>query len=531
MRKNDFSLPIVLGLSLLILLTLSFGETGQSPGHTRGVVSLESTDCSCGEPPLDSGVIHMGIILMGQMYQNQEYDDNTMLSVIEAYWDGSKWDMNEKWGSRPLDGYVVYAVGRVALLFKCELDNFPNTKEKMKSMFRDYVSRDLNNSNEEWFYEGIGNWNSWSEDFMGFALGFAAADVWLDEPGEDYEFKVRDAVTRAFSINDTPGSTGHPPRTLESNFDYAENSCHVMLRNHLQYNPVYAMLIIKHIWDINLIYKHYDNRTFYHSGNKPPNMDELYQWVVSKIKRDPGGEHEFEKDTCLTSAGSYGPCDDRGVHKREPGHYPLGAFLREFGIRNDLDLFGPPCNCTGPAGITQRAHNYHYNCIFTDLDKDCINYDYQPVLKIHYYGKNGPTEYEVKNECLDHRIEFVFDRNLGRFEERPEGGCFPPHLRKDNPTFVGLQMLPKGHFFVYGRVRDTWGGWLILPQSILDGINRGKVSVTNTDPYQSENCYWNNEPRYLNIGDEGYFEVYLRDNKGKEFYRHIKMKLVGKKMN
>jgi hypothetical protein len=50
---------------------------------------------------------------------------------------------------------------------------------------------------------------------------------------------------------------------------------------------------------------------------------------------------------------------------------------------------------------------------------------------------------------------------------------------------------------------------------------------SNTDPYQSENCYWTSEPRYLQIGDTGEFEIYLKDSNGKEFYRKIKMKLVG----
>ncbi len=531
MKKCCFSFLGIFVFLLVVLMSFSPGETKVSSGSTPGTIFFDGKGDFLSKTQAINP-IHEAINLMGNMYETGVYDDNEMTSVIGAYWDGSGWNVGQKWGDSPLDGYGVYAVTRVALKYRSLLiNNFPGTNSSLKAMLRDYGSRDLNNYQLAWFYEGIGEWNSWSEDFIGFALGFAAADVWLalklDSEDIGYEQKVRDAVTRAFTINNFPDPVdGDPPRTLEYRYDAKEGSSFVMMRNHLQYNPVYAMVLIKHIYDINNIYAYAGKPNFFNSSNQPTTLDSLYSWVCSKILRDPLGRHAFESNTCYFSGGSYGPCDDSANgHQREPGHYPLAEFLPSLGISYNLDLFGPPCNWIGPACTRQRPHNYYYNCIFTDLWTS----SYQPYLRIHYYGENGPEVYDVTDACLDHEIEFVFDASLGRFEERPEGGCFPPHLRKDNPTFVQLQMLPGGHYFVEGKVRDTWGDWLVLDQDGLDGmVNSSKLNVTNTDPYQSEDCYWNwNLERYKDIGDEGWFEVWLRDSNGKEFARLINMRLVG----
>jgi hypothetical protein len=531
MKKSFFSVLGIFVFLLVVLMSLSPGETKVSSVSTPGTISFDGNGDSSFKT-LSVNPIHEGINLMGHMYETGVYNDNEMASVIGAYWDGSSWSVGQKWGDSPLDGYVVYAVARAALKYRSlMINNFPTTSSTLEDMLRDYVSRDLNNYQPDWFFEGIGEWNSWSEDFMGFALGFAGVDVWFklkpEYESRCYEQKVRDAVTRAFTINNYPDpNDGDPPRTLEYRYDFIEGSWFVIMRNHWQYNPVYAMAIIKHIYDINTIYAYAGKPNFYNSSNIPPSLDSLYSWVYSKIQIDPLGRHTFESNTCVIYGWNHcGPCDDSvHGHQREPGHYPLAEFLPSFGISYGLDLFGPPCNEIGPACIVQRPHNYYYNCIFTDLWTSSI----QPYLRVHYYGVNGPEVYDVTDACLDHEIEFVFDASLGRFEERPEGGCFPPHMRKDNPTFVKLQMLPRGHYFVEGMVKDTWGDWLVLNQDDLDNmVNNSKLNVTNTDPYQSENCYWTNEPRYLYIGDVGWFEVWLRDSNGKDFVRRINMRLVG----
>ena len=93
---------------------------------------------------------------------------------------------------------------------------------------------------------------------MGFALGYAAADAWLATtstatPYDDQYFdRVADAVDSAFATDED----GPLALTLAPDPDpsAATGEPAVMIRNHSEYSPVYATVLLKHVADINNLY-------------------------------------------------------------------------------------------------------------------------------------------------------------------------------------------------------------------------------------------------------------------------------------
>jgi len=214
---------------------------------------------------------------------------------------------------------------------------------------------------------------------MGFALGYAAADSWLattpthgaDYLGEYFD-KVEEAVEQAFSVDEEP-----PLRlTLETDPDPRASGSDpvVMIRNHDEYSPVYATVLLKHVADINNIYRAAGLPPRFTCANKPATYDDLYRWMVSKIEPHPeGAGFVFRDDGCERNDSSMSYCDDRPGDpagspgfKREPGHYPLAEYLPDLCVGEDLEYFSFSCGKQGPAGIDQAPHNYVFNCIFTD---------------------------------------------------------------------------------------------------------------------------------------------------------------------
>ena len=348
-------------------------------------------DCfSCGEfgspepKPACSAVgepceIHAGINRLGAMMESGVYDDSEMQGVTLAYWDSRAWDLSTNWGASALDGYVAYSVVRTALAFSAEITQHPSTIKAIECMLRDHADRGIPTTaqnGERWMHGPTNAWNSWSEDYMGFALGYAAADAWFSSSaaageyyGEYFE-KVGQAVERAFSISESapwtlileqdpdPRAAGTPPS--------------VMIRNHNEQSPVYGTVLLKHLADINNLYRVASLPPYFTEANKPLTFDALYRWVASKIEANPDGAgFVFRSDGCQRRDGVFSYCDDRpndpvgscGYH-REPGHYPLADHLPSLGVGEYLEYFSAPCGWVGPAGIVQATHNYVFNCVF-----------------------------------------------------------------------------------------------------------------------------------------------------------------------
>jgi len=324
--------------------------------------------------------VHLGIDQMGAMFESGAYRDDVMREVVLAYWDSAAWDLPDRWGAHGLDGYVVYAVVRTALRFRGELEGHPTTRMALECMLHDHGSRGLPttaDNSERWFHGGVSPWNSWSEDYMGFALGYASADAWFASPwhdgfyGGEYRGKAEAAVELAFSVSDGA------PQTLRREVDPdplgRRDAPSVMLRNHDEYSPVYAMLLLKHVGDVNGVYRAASLPPAFTCSNKPATFDELYAWVRSKIEPNPEGPaYVFRPDGCEREDGELSYCDDRpgdpagtGGDWREPGHYPLQQSLADLCIDQGLEYFGPPCGHIGPAGIVQADHNYYFNCVFS----------------------------------------------------------------------------------------------------------------------------------------------------------------------
>ena len=485
--------------------------------------------------------IHQGICFMGHMYENNVYDNRMMLNVIRAYWTGQAWGLTGKWGGTALEGYVVYAVARTAIKYRNQVNSYPFTKMYLECMLDDFAARDRTTFDANLYHGDLNDeWNSQSEDFMGFALGYAAVDAWY--MNDAHRQDVKDAIETAFSIQNYPDPMNNIPRTLEyginkdpgiisfpakiitPGLNYA-----VMMRNHSAYSPVYAMVIIKHLCDINHIYRltGLDELSINDPGmpNLSLNLPRLYNWLVSKIHTNLNGDVVF-RNACWAHDNTYWPCDDSQVDPRAPGHYPLGEFLPDFGITNHLDYFGPPCSWSGPGTYVQEPHNYYYNCVFGIYDTNP-----EPILEVQYQSGsgNGPTNCTGQN-YNGYRVHFVFDPSLGLFEERPGNGC--GNTEKNNPTFVVLRVFPNGHNITYARVRDTWSDdWFICQPIHLQWINNSEPVTINTDPEQSPNCVLNGVPRYKNIGDTGYYKVYLRDSYGQVFQYRLSFKLIGNVYN
>lgn len=330
--------------------------------------------------------IHAAITRLGAMMESRSYDDSVVLSVTLAYWDDRAWDLSTNWGASALDGYVAYSVVRAALAFADDIGQHPTTTKAIECMLRDHAERGIPttpNNGERWLHGGVGAWNSWSEDYMGFALGYAAADAWFssslaesDYYGEYFE-RVSAAVGMAFSISDRapwtlvleqdpdPNAAGSPPA--------------VMIRNHNEYSPVYGVVLLKHLADINNLYRAASLPPYFTEASKPATYDALYRWVVGKIEPNPeGAGFVFRSDGCQRRDGTLSYCDDRpgdpegscGV-QREPGHYPLADSLPSLGVGEGLEYFSAPCGWVGPAGIVQAPHNYVFNCVFAG-EKDRV---------------------------------------------------------------------------------------------------------------------------------------------------------------
>jgi len=344
------------------------GETLRSP----------KPDAACrlkGEPC----EIHVAINRMGSMYESQAYDNDVMLGVILAYWDAKYWDLSDRWGAHGLDGYVVYAIVRCAMRFHQEIEIRPTTRLALEYMLRDHADRGLPttvDNGERWFHGGENAWNTWSEDYLAFALGYAAADAWFASAwyegpyfGDYYE-KVGEAVNLTFSISH------REPQTLRFEIDadplIPADRHHVMIRNHGEYSPVYAMAIIARLWDINSVYQAASLPARYDCFNKPDTLDALYEWLTLKIEPNPvGSGYVFRTDACERNDGEISFCDDRRGDpegspgdQREPGHYPLDRIMPAFCVTDHLEYFGPSCDFVGPAGIAQREFNYYFNCVF-----------------------------------------------------------------------------------------------------------------------------------------------------------------------
>ncbi len=323
--------------------------------------------------------IHLGIDRMGAMVESGEYRDDVMRQVVLGYWDKAAWDLPDRWGAHGLDGYVVYAVVWTALKYRSELDGHPTTRMAMECMLRDHAGRGLPtrlDNGERWFHGEVDEWNSWSEDYMAFALGYAAADAWFASPWNDgdyadeYRGRAEAAVALAFSVSNEAPQTLR--RELDTDPQGRQDAPSVMLRNHDEYSPVYAMLLLKHVGDVNSVYRAASLPPVFTCSNKPATFDELYAWVTSKIEPNPDGAgYTFRRDGCARDDGVLSYCDDRpgdpagtGGDWREPAHYPLQEMLPDLCVDPHLEYFGPPCGHVGPAGLVQADHNYYYNCVF-----------------------------------------------------------------------------------------------------------------------------------------------------------------------
>ena len=326
--------------------------------------------------------IHEAINRLGSMVERGTYDDRVMREIVMAYWSSSAWDLSVNWGASALDGYVVYAMARTALEFKGDLDEHPTTRMAIECVLRDHAGRGVpvSASGSERRFHGAGNaWNTWSEDYMGFALGFAAADTWLRtsptiEPYVDEYFgSVQEAVDRAFSVTE---SGGPATLTLEHDPDPANPDVgpSLMLRNHSENSPVYAIVIVKHVADINNLYRAAGLPPYFTCDSKPATFDALYHWVLGKIEANPiGAGFVFRSDGCERRDGVLSYCDDRpgdpphsGGTRREPGHYPLARSLPDLCVAEGLEYFSATCDWLGPAGIRQAPHNYYFNCVFAE---------------------------------------------------------------------------------------------------------------------------------------------------------------------
>ena len=114
---------------------------------------------------------------------------------------------------------------------------------------------------------------------------------------DEYREMVTTAVDLAFSISH------RKPQTLrfETDADQAlpADNKHVMLRNHGEYSPVYAMAIIARVWDINTVYRAAELPDVYTCFNKPENFDALFEWTTLKIEpNSAGGGYVFRSDAC-----------------------------------------------------------------------------------------------------------------------------------------------------------------------------------------------------------------------------------------
>jgi hypothetical protein len=339
-----------------------------------------TTACKNRQQPCE---IHEGVNRMGAMFESGEYDDAAMRDVILAYWDGGYWELPVSWGAHGLDGFVVYAIVRTAMKYHEEMESHPTTGMALECMLRDHADRGLPTTvrnGERWFHGGAEEWNSWSEDYMGFAMGYASADAWFasswsrGEYFDEYYQKVEDAVDIAFSISDqNPHTLRYEPDVDSEDLTGVPS---VMMRNHVKYSPVYGMAVIKHLLDVNDVYRAAALPPMYTCSNKPESYDGLFEWVTSKIEPNRNGAgYVFRSGACLRSDGVMSHCDDRpadppgsGGAQREPGHYPLQQSLPELCVSEHLEYFGPPCDRFGPAGIEQVDHNYYFNCVFAGAD-------------------------------------------------------------------------------------------------------------------------------------------------------------------
>ena len=313
------------------------------------------------------------------MIESGRYENSAALGVILAYWDHTAWNLSTHWGASALDGYVVYSVVRTAFEFEADLKHHPTTKMAMECMLRDHADRGVpttRNNGDRWFHGPAHDWNSWSEDYMGFALGFAAADAWFASPAHDGDYhseyydKVEHAVAMAFSISDgTPVTLIHD---VDPDPEADHSNPSVMMRNHDEYSPVYGMAILKHLADVNSVYRVASLPPRFTASNKPATFDALYRWVAGKIEPNQlGAGYVFRSDGCLRRDGVLSFCDDRpddpegsSGNQREPGHYPLADYLPDLDVVEYLEYFSAPCEWEGPAGIEQTPHNYVFNCIF-----------------------------------------------------------------------------------------------------------------------------------------------------------------------
>jgi hypothetical protein len=333
---------------------------------------------ACGDKNLPCE-IHEAINRMGSMFETGSYENRTFLEVTLSYWDGRFWDLDSRWGAHGLDGYVVYAIARTALKFRGELSGHPATVRLFERMLRDHADRGLPTTlddGDRWFHCGENRWNTWSEDYLAFALGYAAADAWFASPwsASNYFGEYRELVTAALDLAFSVSHSG--PQTLRYEFDrdpaLPQDVPFVMLRNHNEYSPVYAMAIIARLWDVNAIYRAAGLPDVYTCANKPANLDGLYEWMRLKIEPNPGGGgYVFRSDGCERRDGVMSFCDDRPGDpgnspgdQREPGHYPLDRIMPEFCITRGVEAFGPGCDLVGPAGTRQKEHNYYFNCVF-----------------------------------------------------------------------------------------------------------------------------------------------------------------------
>jgi len=335
------------------------------------------------EPKSEPCEIHEAINRMGFMFESQIYDNELMSGVILSYWDSAYWDLPDRWGAHGLDGYVVYAVVRNALKFHRELQSHPTTRMALEHLLRDHADRGLPttiDNGERWFHGGEKTWNTWSEDYMAFALGYSAADAWFASPWfegtyfDEYRDTVGAAVDLAFSISHSN------PQTLrfETDADPAlpVDNKHVMIRNHGEYSPVYAMAIIARLWDINTVYQAAKLPAPYTCYNRPENFDALFEWTALKIEPNAtGANYVFRSDACERRDGEISVCDDRAGDgtpgdQREPAHYPLDRIMPNLCITDHLEFFGPSCELTGPAGTTQTSFNFFFNCAFQTSDEE-----------------------------------------------------------------------------------------------------------------------------------------------------------------
>jgi hypothetical protein len=86
---------------------------------------------------------------------------------------------------------MAYSVARTALAFSAEITQHPTTIKAIECMLRDHADRGIPTTaqnGERWMHGPTNAWNSWSEDYMGFALGYAAADAWFSSSAAAGEY-------------------------------------------------------------------------------------------------------------------------------------------------------------------------------------------------------------------------------------------------------------------------------------------------------------------------------------------------------